>query len=132
MRLHNRKELYDYLNSVDWGAKRYTELSSVYFLVRYDGHVEPVYFAPFEEVYFETPCDLQRFPLKEEELREYVQVMYDPEHEEAAYEHEKSMQRGEWHYEIQCWQCSPFLPDEVEILAVLSEPECLDWLLGNG
>ena len=45
--------------------------------------------------------------------------------------HEKIFQRNGIHYEIYCPQCTPFLPEEVAILDVFSEEECLDWFLEN-
>ena len=36
MKLNSRKELYEYLESVDWESKRDCSWSSVYFLISYD------------------------------------------------------------------------------------------------
>ena len=48
---------------------------------------------------------------------------------EKALAYENTMQRENKHYEIDCPQCSPFLPQELEIIDMISESECLDWLL---
>lgn len=129
MLLHSKKELYQYLDNVDWNLKKENKLADVYFLIKFDQHIEPIYFTQFEDVYFEYPCDLKRFPLEENELSEYVKEMYGADEFEMALEYEKLLQREGWHYEIMCWQCSPFLPEEIEVIDMISESECLDWLL---
>ena len=57
--------------------------------------------------------------------------MYERDSIKEAYEYEKIFQRNGIHYEIYCPQCTPFLPEEVAILDVFSEEECLNWLLEN-
>lgn len=129
MLLHSKKELYQYLDNADWNLKKENKLADVYFLIKFEQHIEPIYFTQFEDVYFESPCDLKRFPLEENELSEYVKEMYGADEFEMALEYEKLLQREGWHYEIMCWQCSPFLPEEIEVIDMISESECLDWLL---
>ncbi len=63
------------------------------------------------------------------ELEEYVREIYYPESFKEALTYEKTMKRENKHYEIDCPQCPPFLPEEVEIVDMISESECLDWLL---
>jgi hypothetical protein len=129
MKINSKQELYKYLDSLDWNAKRDTSLSSVYFLVTYDNHTEPIYFMSFEDVYFPSPCELHRFPFKENEIEDYVKEMYYEDSFNNALEFEKTMQRGNWHYDIDCPQCSPFLPEQLDNIEMISENECLDWLL---
>ncbi|MDE7270358.1 MAG: hypothetical protein K2N81_07775 [Acetatifactor sp.] len=129
MQFGTREELYNYLNTFDFNSKKDTELASVYFLMEFDNHVEPVYFLHFEDSWFESPCELHRFPLKDDEVIEYVKEMYQTDSLSKAYEYEKILQKDGWHYDIDVPQCSPFLPNEVKIIKVLSEKECLDWLL---
>lgn len=130
MEFNTRKELYDYLDNFDFDSKRDTELSSVYFLMEFNDHVEPIYFMHFRNSWFESPCDLHRFPLKDDEVTEYVKEMYQTDYL-IAYQHEKIFQKDGWHYDIDNPQCEPFLPDKVKIIDVFSEKECLDWLLEN-
>lgn len=127
--LHTKQELYDYLDNFCFESVRDTNLSSVYFLIEFDNHVEPIYFRRFEDCWFASPCGLFEFPLNDDNVMEFVKAMYDEDSLEEAYEFEKTMQRNGHHYEIDCPQCFPFLPDSIKILDVLSDSECLDWLL---
>lgn len=129
MEFTTKQELYEYLNAFDFDSIKDAELSSVYFLVEFDGHVEPVYFTHFEDVWFASPCSLHKFPLRDDMLGEYVKEMYLLKSQEAAYEYEKTMQRDGFHYEIDCPQCDPFLPDKIKIVDAFSDSRCLDWLL---
>ena len=61
MQIKSREELYEYLNHMDWEAKKDTLWSSVFFLVRYNDCEEPIYFEKYEDVYFERPCALTGF-----------------------------------------------------------------------
>lgn len=129
MKINSKQELYNYLDNVDWFSKKDTSLSSVYFLVTFDNHTEPMYFTSFEDVYFESPCELHRFPLNEDEVEEYVRELYYEDSFNNALEFERTMQRGNWHYDIDCPQCFPFLPEQLDNIQMISETECLDWLL---
>lgn len=129
MQFATREELYNYLNTFDFNSKKDTELSSVYFLMEFDNHVEPIYFLHYEDSWFESPCELHRFPLKDDEVIEYVKEMYQTDDLSKAYEYEKILQKDGWHYDIDVPQCVPFLPNEVKIIKVFSEEECLEWLL---
>lgn len=131
MTFNSRQELYKYLNEFDFDAIRDTKLSSVYFLVLHNDYVEPIYFVPFEDVWFESPCELSKFPLTEDKLAKYVREQYVHYSFDDAYEYEKIFQKGDWHYEIDCPQCTPFLPETIKIIDVFSEKKCLEFLLGN-
>lgn len=127
----NRKELYSFLDTFDWESKRETEFSSVYFLIKNNEYVEPLYFMHFENVYFESPCELHCCNMSDEELREFVYNMYEEEVFDRALEFEKLLQRNGKHYDIDTPQVSPFLEKDFELLDVFSETECLNWLLEN-
>ena len=129
MKINSKQELYDYLDNVDLSSKKDTQLSSVYYLVTFDNHTEPIYFTRFGDVYFESPCELHRFPMKENEIEEYVKGIYYEESFENALEFEKTMHREKWLYDIDCPQCFPFLPERLDNIEIISESECLDWLL---
>jgi hypothetical protein len=131
MEINTKQELYSYLDSFDFDSVKDTKLSSVYFLIEFDNHIEPIYFAHFEDVWFASPCDLHKYPLDDDKVEEYVDYLYFDESFEYAYEYEKTMQRNGWHYEIDCPQCSPFLPDRIKIKDVFSDSKCLDWLLDH-
>lgn len=131
MEFNTKQELYDYLDNFDFDSIKDTKLSSVYFLVEFDNHIEPIYFTHFEDVWFASPCDLHEYPLEDDKVQEYVYYLYFDESFEYAYECEITMQRNGWHYEIDCPQCSPFLPDKIKVLDVFSDTKCLDWLLNQ-
>ena len=131
MILNSKKELYKYLNDFDFDSVRDTKLSSIYFLIVYNNCVEPIYFTSFEDVWFESPCELHKFPLTEDEFIRYIREQYVWYSFDDAYEYEKIFQKGDWHYEIDCPQCTPFLPEKIKIIDVFSEKKCLEWLLGN-
>lgn len=129
MKFNTRKELYDYLNNFDFESKKDTELSSIYFLMEFDNHIEPIYFMHFEDSWFESPCELHKIPLKDNEVMEYVKELYCLESIDKAYNYELIMQKDNWHYCIDTPQYFPFIPNESIIVNVLSEKECLEWLL---
>lgn len=121
MKIHNRQELYEYLRKE----------GSQYYLIKFDDHIEPIYFFPYEGSYFESPCVLSRFPMKEDELEDYVHELYDEKYYEHGLAYEKTMQIGDMHYDLDCPQCTPFLPDELEIIKPMTEEECLHWIIDN-
>lgn len=128
MEFNTKQELYDYLNKFDFDSIKDTKLSNVYFLVEFDNHIEPIYFTDFEDGWIAYPCYLHEYPLEDNVVEEYVKNMY-LESWEDAYEYEKTMQRNGYHYEIDCPQCSPFLPDKIKIIDIFSDIGCLNWLL---
>lgn len=131
MEFNTKQELYNYLDNFDFDSIKDTGLSSVYFLVEFDDHIEPIYFTQFEDVWFPSPCELHEYPLENDKIMEFVKELYYEDFWEDAYEYEKTMQRDDWHYEIDCPQCDPFLPDNIKIQDVFSDSKCLDWLLNS-
>ena len=131
MEFDTKQELYDYLNNFDFDSIKDTKLSGVYFLIEFDNHIEPIYFTHFEDVWFASPCDLHEYPIDDDMVGEYVKELYFVNDWADAYEYEKTMQRDGWHYEINCPQCSPFLPDRIKIIDIFSDSKCLDWLLSH-
>ena len=128
MEFSTKQELYDYLNSFDFDAHKDTPLSSVFFLTEFDGVIEPLYFSPYEDVWFETTCDFFRFPLADDLVMDYVKGTYFEADWALAYAYEALLQKEGWHYEIENFQCAPFLPENIKILKVLTERECFEWL----
>lgn len=126
----SRKQLYKYLDNLNFEKYSETPLSSVYLLINNKGKIEPIYFMHYEDVYFESPCCLMQ-TMPEEDVEEYVKEYYETDYIEEAIAYEKGMCRNGYHYEIECPQCSPFLSETFEIIAVLTESECLDWLINK-
>lgn len=122
-----KKDLYDFLDKNN--RIKNTDMGVTFFLVKYDSKVEPVYFTRYSDVYFPSPCELRSFPMLDNELNDYVKELYHKESYETALEFEKTMQKNNIHYEVDVPQVLPFLPEEIEILDVFSEEECLEYLL---
>ena len=129
MIINTKQELYDYLNNFDFKSKKDSPLSSVYFLVKHDDVTEPIYFTPYEDVWFESPCEMLGIEMNEDELKEFVKEIYEEKYWEDAFKYESLLQKDGFHYDIDTPQCSPFLPDKIEIVGVLSERECMEWML---
>jgi len=129
MEFNTKQELYEYLDRFNFDSIKDTKLSSVYFLIEFDNHIEPIYFTHFEDVWFASPCYLHKRLLKTDKIMEFVKELYYEDSWEDAYEYEKVMHRDGRHYEIDCPQCEPFLPDNIKIHDVFSDSKCLDWLL---
>ena len=131
MVFNNKQTLYEYLNNFNFDCYRETELSSVYFLVLHSGKTEPIYFVKYDDVWFASPCSLQSFKMAKEDILNFVDSIYEPDGIEEALKFETLMHRDNYHYSINSPQCAPFLPEKVEILKVLTESECLDFLISN-
>ena len=129
VKINSRQELYEYLENLDWEFKRDCDWSSVYFLMVYNDHIEAIYFSHYQDSWFESPCVLRGFPLPDNKLREYIEERYIEKSWDEAYKYESVFQKDNYHFEIDNPQCSPFLPEKVEIIKVMSEKECLEWLI---
>ena len=144
IKINSKQELYNFLNNFNFKDYKETELSSVYFLIEYDKYIEPLYFISFEDVWFESVCTLGKFPLKDTNLAGYIKDIYfeqpleyhlnpvfTEKDFEKLYEYEKRFQIDGNHYEIDCFQTSPFLPEKFKIIKPMTETECLKWLINN-
>lgn len=133
MVIYSKQELYDFLNKTNKKEKekQETELSSIFYLVKYNDVTEPIYFFKFEDVYFASPCVLHSIKMQEEELEKYVRATYEDNSFEEALKYEKTLYVDSILYEIDNPQVAPFLPEKIEIEAILSESECLKWLLNH-
>lgn len=111
----NKQELYKYLD----------ENKSDYYMVTWNGHTEPLFFMHYQNSYFPSPLEIRRYPMTEEKLLEYVHEQYSSDYWDYGFELEKkNLVNGYW-YEIDCPQCSPFLPDEIDTICCISEEEVL-------
>ena len=111
---------------------RYIEENpSDYYMVTWDGHTEPLYFMHYGSTYFESPLEGRRYPMNEQDLWEYVKDQYLEKYWEESFEQEKkNLIDGFW-YEIDCPQCSPFLPFEIESIYPISEEEYIKQVAVN-
>ena len=111
-----------------------------YALVTYDNHTESIWitrFANWDEDgdwFLEAPNDLHRYEFKDNSesiIRDFVKEQYEEEYTEEGVKYIKSMIRDGWLYEIDSPQVAPFLPEKLDDLTLISEEECLEWLLNN-
>ena len=128
---NTKQELTDYLDNFDFDSVMDTKLSSVYFLIEFDNHIMPIYFSRWDDVWFPSVCECCKYSLTDDEWIQSIKDLYDEDSWEDAYEFEKTMIRDGWHYEIHCFQSSPFLPNDIKIIDVFSDSECLDWMLSR-
>lgn len=115
-----------------------------YALVSYGGKTEAFWFSNFcnlnkdGEVFFlESPCELNKIceitkPI-DEFAKEYVDELLDEDADEEEYIEQfvKPMIVDGFLYEIENFQAEPYLPNEVDNIKIITERECLEWLLCN-
>lgn len=114
---------YWYLDHVNWGAKEETEQLMTYYLVEYRGSIRPVYFWKYGNWWIEYPCILRKIIDIENQTEPYLF--------EIAAIHSKKIYRDGQCWKIESFPCSPFLPEEMTFLQIMSESECVDWMLAH-
>jgi hypothetical protein len=134
--INSREELYEYLRQPnkyrDQVEAAGPKLTSIYYLIREDdGFLHPIYFTSFEDVFFESPCELRGFKLKDEDLEEYVRELYEDENIDDVLEYEKVFQKDGIHYQMDNPQTDPFLSQHITIVDILNEKTCFDWMMEN-
>ena len=122
---------------------------SCYALVTYNNKIEPTYFSKIfdcnnEDWYLESPCEL--YPLLEirEEiiqdknkvkkcLIEYIKDFLEDENNAENYVDEFLMPfiKGNYVYEIENFQYSPYLPKEVDDIKIVSEKEIFNFMMNE-
>ena len=126
------------------------ETDNAYALVTYEGKTEPVYFYLFGDMghgmfLSHSPCCKPTVicTFSEEEQRNIKGVCVEGiipgllgTHdlhvcEEFFDDFVKDMIIDGVLYEIECFQCAPWLPEEVDEIKILTEGEMLRWLLKN-
>ena len=129
MKINNRKELYEYLDSIDYSKYKESSMSDVYFIVTEEYDKEYVVtFISFEGEYFECPQQLIRIQLSDDELEYYVKDIYEDKYFKEALEYEKKFQFNGFHYEIDGYQTDPWIEKLVDIKPI-TETECFDFML---
>lgn len=116
MKFQTKKEWQEYL------ITQIKKSNGGYAVVKYEEKPELLYFAKHnykgELWVLEAPNFLRRFKItSEEDKKQWVEDGY--------------LIKNDYAYEIETPQCSPFLPEEIEILEVIgsSEGKALDYLL---
>lgn len=120
-------------------------IDSTYALVTYNNKTEPTWFAKYGDEdygdwFLESPCELYRVMEVTEPIddfaNKYVEELYELEDggtfEDIADKYVKPMIVNGVLYSIENFQCSPYLPSEVDEIKLISEKECLEYLLKEG
>lgn len=110
-----------------------------YALVFHDNKIEPVWFTKYdfkgEDWFLESPCELYKVmevrDVSDANLIEYLKELLDKDAniEEYINEYVESMIVDGVLYEINNFQCSPYLPEYVDDIKLISERECLEYML---
>lgn len=120
-------------------------VDSAYALVTYNGITEATLFTRYNDPrtwFLESPCELYRIAeftnSIDEFAREYAfdileEGVLEKESEIDDYinRHIKPMIVGNTLYEIENFQCSPYLPKHVDDIKLINSRECLQFLLEN-
>lgn len=122
---------YWYLDHVNLEKKKEAEHSPVYLLVEYRGKIKPVYFWRHDNWWIESLCILRNIHYADEQPNVLSQSHFDEFVFESILSCSKPVYRNGYFYQIENYQCTPFLPEEMIFHQILSETECLDWLLAD-
>lgn len=110
-------------------------------LVTYANKTIPVWFKRYTsdkgDWFLESPCELLRIIQVEESIedfcKKYIQdcIDLDEDTDEETYINKfvKPMIVDGWLYEVENFQCSPYLPKEVDNVEIITEKECLLYML---
>ena len=110
-----------------------------YALVTYNDKTEATWFSRHDyegrDWFLESPCELYKItevdkPV-EEFAKEYIEGLLEDDADEQEYINKwvLPMIIDNVLYEIENFQCSPYLPEEVDDIKLITEQECLEHLL---
>lgn len=115
-------------------ANNYIELG-VYALVTYENKVEPTWFTRYNDWFLESPCELHYIteidkPI-DEFFKSYANTMLKKDEDKEYYieKYIKPMIMDNVLYEIENFQCSPYLPKRVDDIKLITERQCLEYIL---
>ncbi|NFL43146.1 hypothetical protein FDB61_15775 [Clostridium botulinum] len=117
--------------------------TGIYALVTYDKNIQPTWFNKYwsdvdnQPWFLESPCELCRIckvdksidKFCKEYIDEYIKLEEGKNVDDYIEEFVKPMIIDGWFYEIVNFQTEPYLPKEVENIKLISERECLEWML---
>ena len=115
--------------------------TGTYALVKYEGKIEATHFTKYNfgnsDWFLESPCELCEIcevnrPIDEfckEVINEYIDLEEGENKEEYIEKFIKPMVFNGCFYEIENFQCSPYLPKEVDNIKIISKQECLEYML---
>ena len=111
-------------------------INSTYALVTYNNKTEPTWFTKYRDWFLESPCELYRVMFVTEPIddfaKKYAELWELEEgetYEDIANKYVKPMIVNGVLYSIENFQCSPYLPSEVDEIKLISKKECLEFLL---
>lgn len=119
-------------NNIDFGT---------YALVTYNGKTEPTWFTKYnyegEDWFLESPCQLYKIidvdkPIDEfckKYMDEAIELEDGESVEKYIEDYVKPMIVDNVFYEIENFQVSPYLPEEVDNIQLITERECLEYML---
>lgn len=114
-----------------------------YALVSYNNTIEPTWFTRYDfknkPWFLESPSQLYKIAEVKEDIdtfcKKYMEdnicLESNESEEEYINKYVKPMIVDGWLYEIENFQCSPYLPKEVDDIKLISERECLEYMLNN-
>lgn len=117
-------------NSIDFGT---------YALVTYNDKTEPTWFSKYSlegiDWFLESPCELYKITEIKEPInkfaKEYVDGLLEEGEDIGDYinTYIRPMIVNDVLYEIENFQCSPYLPECVDEIKLISRRECLEYML---
>lgn len=119
--------------------------SGGYALVSYNDVIEATWFTKYKSGidnqpwFLESPCELHKVckvekPIDEfceEFVKECIELEEGESEEDYIENYMKPMIVDGWFYVVNNFQSGPYLPKEVDNIEIITERECLDWLLKN-
>ena len=110
-----------------------------YALVTYDGKEHPIWLTKYNfgdgDWFLESPCELYRITEVAEPVDEWAKDFVsgiledDADTDEYVNEHVLPMIIDGVYYEIENFQCAPYLPKEIDDIQLISKRECLEYML---
>ena len=120
-----------YLELVDWKAKKECALASVHLLVEYDNRKEPLSFVRMNFGWLAFSCQLTKKLPVDEKFRAYIKKEYDEEEMLKIFKFLDKVSHVRYRYQIISFLNAVQLPDRVIFHELMSESECIDWFLGK-
>lgn len=114
-----------------------------YALITYNNRTEATWFTKYysdidnQPWFLESPCELYKICKVDKPIEDFCKTYMDEciELEEGESvqdyieEHVKPMIVNSYFYEIENFQVAPYLPKEVDDIKIITERECLEWML---
>lgn len=112
--------------------------NSFYALVTYNGVTEPTYFytVDLDEVGLldlHSPCEIVRQIEGDDEIEEYFKWLKEERcnSDKDIEEYFRPLIVDNVYYEMENFQCTPYLPEEVDNIEICSERDCLLYIINN-